>query len=225
MKSILFTILLFVTTLVLSQNNINSDAAYNFKLDNGLGESGIFYNKPKKIIGNIYVFKNWNNKCIITIGDEVFKLSNINLNIKTDRFEAQVGKDSMFAFNTSNIDFVYINNRKFKSFYMPQQSKNRNFEIVFDGKQLKLLKGYEVGIRFNDPDPLMVKKNVDNYFTTLTYYIKNEENIDKIKLKKKSILALFNNKSNLVSDFVKENKLSYKNENDLNKMFIYFDSL
>jgi len=234
MKSIIFAILFFTTNLLLSQTS-NTPASRvifdNFlqSLSNstsgGYGNAGTFFNKPKKIVGNIYVFENWNNKCKITIGDEVFKLTNINLNMKTDRFEAQIGKDSMFVFNTSNVDYIFINNRKFKSFYVPQKNKNRNFEIIYDGNDLKVLKGFEVGIKYNEPDPLMVKKNVDNYFTTVTYYIKNGENINKIKLKKKSILALFNDKADLVSKYVKENKLSYKKEKDINKMFIYYDSL
>jgi hypothetical protein len=225
MKSIFFTILLFVTTLVLSQNNINSDAAYNFKIGNILGDSGTFYNIPKDIVGNIYVFEDWNNKSILSIGDKVYRLTNINLNMKTDMFEAKVGKDSMFAFNTSNIDYIIIKNRKFKSFYVSKNEKNRNFELIYDGDKIKLLKGYEVGIKYNDPDPLMVKKNVDNYFTTKTYYIKTGDRIEQIKLKKKDILNIFGSKANVVGKFVKDNKLSYKKEKDLNKIFIYHGSL
>ena len=233
MKSILYAILFCTTNLLLSQTSATSDSKLAFgqflqSLSNtsgGITEAGIFYNKPKKIVGNIYVFENWNNKCTIAIGAEAFKLKNINLNMKTNRFEAQVGKDSMFAFNTSNIDYIYISNRKFKSFYMPQINKNRNFEIIYDGNDLKVLKGFEVGVKYNEPDPLMVKKNVDNYFTTHTYYIKKGEDVTEIKLKKKAILSLFNDKTDLVSKYVKENNLSYKSEKDLNKMFIYYDSL
>jgi hypothetical protein len=186
---------------------------------------GTFFNKPKDIAGNIYVFEGWKNMSKIVIGEQVFKLRNINFNIKTNNFESQIGKDSIFAFNTTNVDHIFINNRKFKSFYVSNQDKNKNFEIIYDGEEIKILKGYEVGIKYNEPDPLMIKKNVDNYFTTATYYIRKDEDIKQIKLKKKSILALFNNKSDLVGKYVKENKLSYKKEKDLNKMFIYYDSL
>ena len=131
----------------------------------------------------------------------------------------------MFVFNTSNINHIFINNRKFKSFYFLKEDKNKNFEIIYDGKVIKILKGYEVGIKYNEPDPLMVKKNVDNYFTTVTYYIRKEEGIKQIKLKKKTVLGLLSDKASFVSKFVKENKLSYKNEKDINKIFIFYDSL
>ena len=229
MKSIALTILMFSTSLMFSQNNVGNDPRTGLEsilfATINTNSVGIYFNKPKNIVGDIYVFKGWNNRSKIVIGDQVYKLSNINLNIKTDKFEAKVGKDSMFVFNTSNINHIFINNRKFKSFYFLKEDKNKNFEIIYDGKVIKILKGYEVGIKYNEPDPLMVKKNVDNYFTTVTYYIRKEEGIKQIKLKKKTVLGLLSDKASFVSKFVKENKLSYKNEKDINKIFIFYDSL
>ena len=233
MKSLIFTLFFFVTSLIFSQtrNSPDNTTAYisiveSFsKALNTIGEAGTFFNKPKKIVGNIYVFEDWNTKSKLVLNDKVYKLKKINLNILTDKFEAKVGKDSMFAFNSSNIDYIIINNRKFKSFNDVKKGGDRNFELIYDGDELKLLKGYEVGVRYNDPDPLMIKKNVDNYFTTKTYYIKRGEDIKQIKLKKKNILNVFGSKASVVDKFVKEKKLSYKKEKDLNKIFIYYDSL
>ena len=228
MKSIFIVILIFTSSLIFSQTKdarSSYETIIQIATSNTTGSTGTFINKPKDIIGNIYVFENWNNSCNIKIGDKVYKLKNINLNMKSDQFEAKVGKDSMFAFNTSNIDYIIIKNRKFKSFYVPEKEKNRNFELIYDSVDIKLLKEYEVGIKYNDPDPLMVKKNVDNYFTTITYYIRKGEEIKQIKLKKKDILNLFDRKASVVDKFVKENKLSYKKEKDLNKIFIYYNSL
>jgi hypothetical protein len=230
MKSIIFIILVLSSNLIFSQDvylGFDSRTALQSILyaSYTTGELGVFYNKPKDIVGNIYVFEDWNNKCKIVVGEDVFKLSNINLNMKTDQFEALVGKDSMFAFNTSNIDLIYINDRKFKSFYVSNIKKNKNFELIYDGEEIKLLKGYEVGIKYNDPDPLMVKKNVDNYFTTETYFIKTGEEFNELKLKEKDMLKIFGDKADLISKFVKENKLSYKDDKDLNRIFIYYDSL
>jgi len=221
-------ILIFTSSLIFSQTKdarSSYETIIQIATSNTTGSTGTFINKPKDIIGNIYVFENWNNSCNIKIGDKVYKLKNINLNMKSDQFEAKVGKDSMFAFNTSNIDYIIIKNRKFKSFYVPEKEKNRNFELIYDGIDIKLLKEYEVGIKYNDPDPLMVKENVDNYFTTITYYIRKGEDIKQIKLKKKDIRNLFDSKASVVDKFVKENKLSYKKEKDLNKIFIYYASL
>jgi hypothetical protein len=233
MRLLLFTFLFFSASLIFSQttNSPDNTTAYisiveSFsKALNTYGEAGTFFNKPKKIVGNIYVFEDWNTKSNIVMNDKVYKLKKINLNMLTDKFEAKVGIDSMFAFNSSNIDYIVINNRKFKNYYEAGSGGNRNFELIYDGDELKLLKGYEVGVRYNEPDPLMIKKNVDNYFTTKTYYIKRGEDIKQIKLKKKNILNVFGSKASVVDKFVKSNKLSYKKEKDLNKMFIYYDSL
>ena len=71
----------------------------------------------------------------------------------------------------------------------------------------------------------MVKKQVAKFYTTTFYYIKEGNNFKNIKLKKKDILLLFNDKSKVVNNFAKENKLSFKSEKDLNKIFSYYESL
>lgn len=190
-----------------------------------LGGVGTVSAMPKGIEGNIHVFKNWNNKCILSIQDKVYKLANINLNILTNKFESQISKDSVFVFNFPTFNHILINNRKFKNIYVQKEHKNEIFELIYDGEEIKILKRYEIGVKHNEPDPLMIRKNVDSYFKRITYYVKNGENIKEIKLKKKSILALFNNKAKIVSEFVAENKLSYKKEKDINKIFIYYFSL
>ena len=232
MKSIItFAALLFSLNLTFAQN-IGAGA------DNATGLSsvvyaifntnsvGTFINYTKtEIKGSTHVFPNWRNIGIIDIDNKKYRLANINFNIKTNNFESQVGKDSIFILDIANVNHIYINNRKFQSFYFSNKKGDQSFEILYDGDDFKLLKGYEVGIRYGETDPLMVKKKVDTYFTTKTYYVRRGTDIQEISLKKKNILLLFKDKANLVSTFAKKNKLSYKKDNDLKKLFNYFDSL
>jgi len=46
-----------------------------------------------------------------------------------------------------------------------------------------------------------------------------------MKLKKKTLLPLFKDKANAIGVFVKQNKLSYKKDMDLKKVFDYYKSL
>ena len=229
MNSLIVVVIMFCANIGFAQNN-ESNSSENSGSDPVMlalrnYESGWTFNTNKKINGDIYVFKNWTNSCRISIGDKVYKLNNINLNIKTNYFEAKVGKDSIFTLNTSNADYIYINNRKFKSFNVPSKGRSENFELIYDGTNIKLLKGYELGVKYNEPDPLMVRKNVDTYYTTTTYYTKIGGDLILVKLKKKSLLSLFDDKANMVSKFAKNNKLSFKKERDVNKILIYYESL
>ena len=86
MKSILFTILIFITSLTFSQTSDTPDSKVAFgqflqslsHTSGGMSEVGAFYNKPKKIVGNIYVFENWDNVCKIVIGEEIYKFKHEN---------------------------------------------------------------------------------------------------------------------------------------------------
>lgn len=179
--------------------------------------------EKNEIEGNIYVFENWTNRGILKIGKNEFKLSNINFNMRTNKIESRVGKDSVYIFDLTNVDHIFINNRKFKNYYFSNQ--NEILEVVYDGDDFKMLKDYKVDVKRGEVDPLMVKKKVAKFYTNTFYYIKKGNDFKKIKLKKKYILLLFDNKSNLVSDFVKENKLSYKSEKDVKKKISYYESL
>lgn len=229
MKSSILVVIMLYLSFNFAQT---SDTALNFESDIessirlfNLGGEGTVSTRPKEILGNIHVFKNWNNKCVLSIEGKVYKLANINLNILTNKFESQMNKDSVFVFNFPTFDHIFINNRKFKNFYISKEHKNETFELIYDGEDIKILKRYEVGVKHNDPDPLMIRKNADSYFKRINYFVKEGNDFKNIKLKKKDILLLFDDKVDLVSKYVKENKLSYKSDKDLNKMFIYYDSL
>ena len=227
MKSLIVASVMLCTSIAIAQDSKSSENTNADPVMLGIRnlESGWTFNKNKKVEGDIYVFKNWDNNCRISIGNKIYKLNNINLNIKTNRFEAKVGNDSIFTLNTPDVDYVYINNRKFKSILVPRKGGSENFELIYDGTNISLLKGYEIGIKENEPDPLMVRKNVNTYFTKTSYYTKTGNDVKLLKLKKKSLLSLFGDKANMVSKFAKSERLSYKKDSDINKMFIYYESL
>ncbi len=234
MKSIITLTLIFSMNIIFSQNvGTGADSRSGFESVimaattlNTLGGVGTFINYNKtEIVGSTYVFTNWKNIGVIDIDNKKYRLANINFNIKTNNFESQVGKDSVFILDIANVNHVYINNKKFKSFYFSKKKRDKSFEIIYDGDDFKLLKGYEVGIKYGETDPLMVKKKVDTYFITKTYYIRTGTDIQEIKLKKKKILSLFKDKAEQINKFAKENKLSFKKEIDLKKIFSYYNSL
>ena len=229
MKIIISIILFFSSCLCYSQSEAGlapRGPGNPFSGNTRIDYARILIPKPDyKIEGSVYAFERWDNKGLLQVDKSAYKLSNINFNMRTNSIEAKVGKDSVYIFDLANVEHAFINNRKFKSYYFAKDRKDRIFEQLHEDKEFDILIGYEVGVRKAEIDPTMVKKQVSKYFTTKTYYIKRGIDIKPLRLKKKEILPLFGSKSNDVAIFVKENKLSYKKDYDLKKIFSYFQNL
>ncbi len=244
MKKIILTVLILSSSLIFSQGvpiggpSLGSPLPVQNRLDGDLfnfyaqsGYTRVDYARimiPKKtpnIKGNIHAFKSWDNRGVLNVDKKAYRLNNVNFNIWTNTIESQVGKDSIYIFDLANVNYASINNRKFKSFYFSKKNKNQIFEVLHDGEDIQVLKYYEIEIKRGEVDPLMVEKKMAKFLITKSYYIKEGINIKKIALKKKNILPLFKDKSNQVSQFVKENNLSYKKEKDLKKIFNYYRSI
>lgn len=220
MKYFLLSLFIFSFSYTFSQNGLkfnNTSGVEDF------GQSSFFKPIEDDFEGSIHLFKNWDNNAIVhTIDEVIFKLDNINLNIKSNAFQTKTSKDSLFTFNLKNIRKIVINNKVYKSIYLNQ--KNKICQIIYESNNVSLIKGYELEVLEKSSDP-MANRPKSKYVLKESYFIKDSNGFRPITLKKKSILALFNDKSDLVGKYVKENKLSYKREKDLNKMFIYYDSL
>ena len=219
----------FFQTLAFSQKAepfvTNNDIMNNLNKVNRSGQtSGYFFNPPRDIEGSYYLFKNWKNKAIIIFIDEkTFALENINFSVKDNRFESQITKDSVYAFDFSNINYVIINSRKFKAFYSPNDGINRMFEVIAEKIEFILLKGYEIGVKVNDPNPLMIKPIKDEYIIKDSYFLVRQGDMQPFKLNKENILSLIVEENEKAFEkYVKENKLSYKKDKDIAKMLTEF---
>jgi len=228
-----FLVFAFFQTFVFSQMAepvvANNDILNNLNKVNRTGQtSGYFFNPPRDIEGSYYLFKNWENNAVIVFNNEkTFVLDNINLSVKDNRFETQINKDSVYAFDFYKINYVVINSRKFRAFSSPKDGLNRIFrifEVIAEKNTFTLLKGYELGVKVNDPDPLMPKPNKDEYFIKRSYFLAKEGNIEKFRLSKKNILDLIGKDNRRAFEkYVNENNLSYKKDEDIGKMLTNFN--
>lgn len=182
---------------------------------------GVFVrNTPIKILGSYHVFDTWKNNAVIHVSeDKVYKILNINVNVKDSRFESKVSKDSVYTFDAHAIDHVVINGRKFKNMYVERFRDHKICEVIVDDDTYMIFKVYRSDIKKNDPDPLMIKPNGDEFVVNSWYHIKRDEKIEKFKLNKKNILRLFVDNKNDMESFVKDNRLSWNNVEDFQQMY------
>ena len=224
-KHILF-ITVMITSLSFSQNNATeNNGAQMFgavaSSSRSYGStSGMFINPAKKAQGSVHLFKDWNNLAMIHASDaQKFSLKNINLNIERNTFESKISEDSIFTFNFNNIDKFVINNRVFKNYY--NDGENRVFEVIYDSGQLVLLKGYKIQFVKGSPNPMLNRstdKNVQKEF----YFIRQNSSIRSFRLKKNNILDLLSpDQAKAAEKYVKDNRLTYKEDADVNRILTH----
>ncbi len=179
-----------------------------------------------EINGSLYLFDTWDNLGSIEYDNKKYILKDVNYNILLDQFEYKISSDSVFVFD-NNIDLVHLANKKFKKYYLDVNLGRKYCEVVFEGINYSLIKKYDVRLREAGPNPLMLKDQGNKFITSKKYYIKNNvtNSLFSIKFKKKNIVSLFPDKENDIKSYIKKNKFSFKKENDLVKIFKYYDSL
>lgn len=168
---------------------------------------------------DLHMFSDWKNQGVIHMDGKVYRLRNINLNVSDNTIDSKV-KEKYFIYKSRLIDSISINNRNFKrlgrSFYEVLLEKKDNlFLKKFDSRQLKSKSNRLGGTIVRTSKILKFK-----------YLIQSNDEFIKIELNKKSILGLFEDKQDILLNYVKDEKLSYKKEEDLIKILNFmFDKV
>ncbi|MFT5863079.1 MAG: hypothetical protein ACI828_001735 [Flavobacteriales bacterium] len=232
MKKIILIAALGMIAFASAQEDRDAVAANNNGLvalaSQGVGFSGghgVIYNPPRGVVGSVYLFDNWKNSAIIeTVENKRYKVNTVNFNAKANTIEARINGDSIFTFDYTNIDRVLINNRTFKNSYSPVEGGYRIFEVIAETKDFSIYKDYTLDIKEGNPNPMLAQAN-DKYVLKDKYYMKKGKSFKKMKLKKSSVLKLAGKKAGELEAFAKKNRLSFKNERDLQKIATYYNTL
>ncbi|MET0760270.1 MAG: hypothetical protein ABWZ56_07610 [Flavobacterium sp.] len=229
MKKInLLSLLLFFSVSVFSQGE---NAAYKAALnatDNGLTSGGSWIpgkSLDKIVEGSLYLFSNWNGQYeVITTGGDSRKIFNLNYNIKTQKIESFISRDSVFEYDLNQFDYVIKANKKYK--VINDAQLNGLFLEVFNGKKLKLFRESKIVVEEGTFNPLTQEKlTEDKYVQAYVYYFLTEGKYEKTKLGKKGILKYLKDKEDLVKDFVSKNNLTYTSDGDVSKILNYYNLL
>ena len=184
----------------------------------GIDMSLGFVNAPMQTEGSTYYFDNWDTEGILYIKDKGrLKIKNVNINLYNNKLEALYDENNVFTFDSDNLVKLVINNTVFRTFQIDNEPKL--FELFFND-QLSIYRFNDVSFSKGSPNPMLNRKT-NKYVKNEKYYLYKDGELSRMKLTKKAVSKLLQTdkmSQELISEFIKKNNLSLKDETDLMKV-------
>lgn len=170
--------------------------------------------------GSPYLLEDWAKGSVTLASRKKFE----NLNLMFDQIANQViFKDADGVIKSFNQPIV--------AFTLGQESNIHNFEKAADGLFYEKLVSGKVNLWKKNKKTIIDEKPYGsatvqrNVLNNTTYYVGELTQLTKIKNDKKSVLEVLSSNASEVEAFIKEQKLNPKNEADLFRIFLYYNSL
>ncbi|MGB0896500.1 MAG: hypothetical protein ACPGU9_03230 [Flavobacteriaceae bacterium] len=235
--------LIYLSTLLISLTGFSQTQSnrVGFSIGNGGGNESLLNNSSNGawitsktidngIDGSEYVYMSWSQRAVVTsIDGKQYVVPFMNFNARLNRFAANLSKeskgvqsisrDSVFMFNNSGILKVKLANKDFV------KVSNKFYEVVFAKNDTRLLKLYKGVVKEASFNPMTQQKVGKDKMVVESSYFIEKDGLNEFKLKTKTILSLLSDKESEIKKFIKENKLSVKNEKHLIRVFNYYKSL
>ncbi len=227
MRKLFFIFFAFFSLIVFSQNT--NDAIVTFS-GGGMRTMNI-KSKPKKTLGSVYYTKKWCTGNIHLLSGEIIKDYELKYDLKTQNIEIKLKND---------IKIIAIGSIKKIEWYNSDENTNETFmncsnygsneqvgmyKIISDGKVIFFKKTTLKVIESNYNQALDVGSQSSKYIKENKFYVFENGRVKLIKKRKKNILKLFGKDAEKIKIYAKEKKLNLKKEQDLVKIFNYFDSI
>lgn len=151
-------------------------------------------------------------------------LNKVNFNVIRDQFFFQDLGNKFYLLNFKDgIKKIIIGKDIFEYFLVG--SSYKPLKILFQNADITFLKGYYIEVSSNNaPRTIFNATDGQKVKTEATYYIQQNGFIKEIVLSKKEINSLFMSQASKkeLKNFVKENRLSYRKEDDIKKILAEF---
>jgi hypothetical protein len=189
-------------------------------------ESRLITNEGIEFVGTLrdkntdeYMFPRWSNSGIIFVDNKMYGIGNINFNISTNSVDSRITQDKLFMFQSSSVDSISINNHLFK------KVGTMFYEVLFENHNNMLLKKYDVKHEKVQRGRMGVVQGSGKTYIEANYIVVKPDNKrSNIELNKKSVLEIFENESDVLENYAKEENLSFRKEEDVIKMLKYLSS-
>ena len=231
MKSIKFLFFVLMCSISAAQNPLSLFQE---------GGGRIILEQKNEYKGNLYVYDEW-NKGMLVLNDSIFSVQDylkydayndrvLIKNMKNLDEIIEIYDNSLTGFsildpvNNMKHDFVKLNAAKFED-----KVEGKYFEIVFNIEKTNYFLKRTSKILY-DPSKSKGTQPINaiplEYRDIVTYYLKNEKELYvEVKLNKKDIMAVLNKHTNVIANYIKKNKVSFKKESNILKLVNFYYSL
>ena len=225
MKKTFLPFMLFMVFNLFAQDNnqLSSNTDYNTSFTGNISKNGMWIPakvEDKTIEGSPYLFNSFDGLFyIINKNGDKFSILNLNYNISTKNLESKISTDSVFQFDLRTIDYVIVAKDKYKIY------KDELYLQLSNNGKIELLKSYKIAIQDAVFNPLTQQNSTPKrYLIKSEYKILKDNVLSEFKLNKKTIFNLFPDKKDIITQYVKKNKLSYSDEDDVKNILNYLSN-
>lgn len=186
--------------------------------------------KPKETKGSFYYNETWQKGTIKLFSGEEIKDYPLKYDMKMNRIDIKSNNSVKIISIGAIKEIIWIrSNGTIETLINTSLYKNTNevgfFSVINDGK-ISLLKKTDLKLLESNYNGVVVAGNESKrYIKKEKYFICSNEKLTYIKPKKKKILKNFKDKAEMLEKYADDNDLNFKNDNDLNKIFNYYNSL
>ncbi len=215
MKSKIIILLLILSqSILLCQNNQTNQNLVFQKIIDEIGSGKIEISG--EIDGSFYFFKSPEDANIQLLDSDRAFRTKVNYNLRKEYFEFKSGED-FYNLTPNKVESVVFLNNKFIVF------NSKFYELISENEYFKILKSHYVeAIEPKYQPGIEDKPNLRYRKANMLNLVVNNK-INQIKTNKKAIITLFKkSKHKEIKSFMKTNKISIRDKNDLNKLFTFF---
>lgn len=204
---------------------------------NGLGTNEMMYGIPlpeEKVIGDTYLNTEWKRSVILLYeNNKLLEGYPIRYDIKADELGVKTVNGVKVLSGRNVKSFTWIDSLRSEPYYYINAKEYRNdgialagfFEVLVDGKT-PLFKKMDVIIKKADYNvQLSIGSRDDKILKKPTYYFADVNKTIEVSGNKRKMLTLLEDNTSEVEMYMDKNGLSTKNEDDLIKIFKYYNSL
>ncbi|WP_141876778.1 hypothetical protein [Gramella sp. Hel_I_59] len=211
----------FLFSVFTSVNSQNLDLPTAYIRNSNSGKNKI----PANVKGSPFINENFTSSQLIVNNKKI--KAQLRYDAYTDAFEVKQSNGSVYLSKNPQISINYLNNNYYLIEYYNDsgilkmgylQSMVENEDIKVYKRDVKIFEEGEEAINSYAVDkPAKFEEEV-RYYLAL-----NSDNPKEIRLKRRDIIRFFDNKK--VKNFIKDEKLKFKDENDLIELADYYNKM
>jgi len=208
--------LMFISTLCFSQNYLEEV--------NGRPIRG---NKQSDVVGDPHLFKNFKSATVLLKSGTSLKDIPVNVDLVTNTALFAKSGNTVLAFVDPVSEFLVMDTlssglAKMRYAFVEDGKEPSCFLVLSDGKLSLMKKLWKVVWEDKTYNSATVTKTI---LDKSAYFVKDAQSLTSLKPSKKSVLAAMSDQSAAIEKYLKDNKVSFSSDQDLQKLFNYYNTL